>query len=275
MQLLDDFDLFSFQSNEFDDLKDKLRKYMSSSSALNKLFKMPGGAKTPVQEEDFNIRTTDSTKAFTRPGYAGTPSKAQEAPNETIVEGKELVVLSSLDDQLMNTSLLHLVGELNVLNEAEMNVITFPATPQKGLVSSSRQGVSSQILPLSRLSSGNSPEAGTQDAATLTLTSNATVKTSTVGSQTPKPVKEKLTRLRKSLAEPLLQYFHELQVSPESEEPEVLNTPRSLAPANSICSPRPPAGKSKKSRSLFSSKASDKDEAKEYENMPPITITDM
>ena len=37
-------------------------------------------------------------------------------------------------------------------------------------------------------------------------------------------------KFRKSLTEPLLHYFHELQVSPDSDEPEVLNTPRSIVP---------------------------------------------
>ena len=40
------------------------------------------------------------------------------------------------------------------------------------------------------------------------------------------PVRDKLDRLKKSLTEPLMQYFH---VSPEcEEEPELLNTPKSL-----------------------------------------------
>ena len=39
-----------------------------------------------------------------------------------------------------------------------------------------------------------------------------------------------IERLRKSVTEPLLHYFHELQVSPDSQEPEILNTPRSVIP---------------------------------------------
>ena len=42
------------------------------------------------------------------------------------------------------------------------------------------------------------------------------------------PVRDKLDRLKKSLTDPLLHYF---QISPEcEEEPDLLNTPRSLAP---------------------------------------------
>ena len=47
------------------------------------------------------------------------------------------------------------------------------------------------------------------------------------------PVRDKLDKIRRSLTEPLIQYFHDLQSSPEEEEEsEVLNTPKSVVPPN-------------------------------------------
>ena len=45
------------------------------------------------------------------------------------------------------------------------------------------------------------------------------------------PVRDKLDKIRRSLTEPLIQYFHDLQSSPDNEEEsEVLNTPKSVIP---------------------------------------------
>ena len=81
------------------------------------------------------------------------------------------------------------------------------------------------------------------------------------------------SRLKKSLAEPLLQYF-----SPDlNEEPEVLNTPKSVTQhkmklAEVVASSSPKGAAEKRSRALFKA---DAEEQQQYENMPPITITDM
>merc|ERR1712013_795666 len=43
------------------------------------------------------------------------------------------------------------------------------------------------------------------------------------------PVKEKLQKMRRSITEPLMQYFHDMTMtSPDTEEPDVLNTPKSV-----------------------------------------------
>ncbi len=164
------------------------------------------------------------------------------------------------------------------------DVVQLPPTPHKDEYRSlednpqkensnnnAQQGISTQILPLSRLSSGNSPPISSQQAAKSAADSST-------------PVKGTLTKLRKTLAEPLLQYFHDLQVSPPNncdEEPEVLNTPKSVQQQqgeNRV--PRVP--QSGKARNLFKTNNNNKGDEGEkaaldrtYANMPPITITDM
>ena len=92
-------------------------------------------------------------------------------------------------------------------------IVTLPPTPRKrtsdpdeaeeeeeqekeGACGGNKGGISTQILPLSRLSSGNSPPHPEEVRKEVAAS----------------PVKEKLHRLRRSLAEPLRQYFHDLQV---------------------------------------------------------------
>ena len=108
-------------------------------------------------------------------------------------------------------------------------------------------GVSTQILPLTRLSLSSSASTSTLTKASPASVYNSTMvvpdntlSTSVGGNTTvteltttttkrTSPVRDKLDKLKKSLTEPLMQYFH---VSPEcEEEPELLNTPKSLNPA--------------------------------------------
>ena len=140
-----------------------------------------------------------------------------------------------------------------------MSVVAFPPTPQKTPeLSHGNRGVSTQILPLARFSStGSTPPNSSQES------------TSSDTKSMQSPVKDKLQKLGKSIAEPLLQYFHDLQVSTDSEEPEILNTPKSVA-QNATLSPSRSAEKAVISRNLFNTQTT-----KEYENLPPITITDM
>ncbi len=135
-------------------------------------------------------------------------------------------------------------------------------------------GISSQILPLARLSSGNSPSV--ENGERKTTKDDST------------PVKDTFHRLRKSLAEPLRQYFHDLQVSlpQDNEEPDQLNTPRSVSGNGGKTGSG--GGGTLRARSLFanSSKGKKTESAdkqapnpdtidRTYANMPPITITDM
>ena len=83
------------------------------------------------------------------------------------------------------------------------------------------------------------------------------------------PVRDKLDKIRRSLTEPLIQYFHDLQSSPDEEESEVLNTPKSIVPPNSntkidISTTKP------KSRNLFSENS-----AKDQADKPQMMVTDM
>ena len=199
-------------------------------------------------------------------------------------------------------------GELSVIEEAGMSVIEVPSTPQKNV--NPTMGVSSQILPLSRLSLSSSGGGGgispTSSQASSTDKGNnssnsssgsgpdgeaADVPAGTAGELKQWPVRDKLMKLRKSFTEPLVQYFQDLQVTPsENEEPEILNTPRSLTASEkniATMSHSTPKNSSddgsaarKRSRNLLSAMESHaeedgEDDANRYENMPPIIVTDM
>ena len=94
-----------------------------------------------------------------------------------------------------------------------------------------------QILPLTRLSLSSSTSTLTKASPASVYNSTMAVPDNTLSSgnntltaesqnKRTSPVRDKLDRLKKSLTEPLMQYFH---VSPEcEEEPELLNTPKSL-----------------------------------------------
>ncbi len=119
-----------------------------------------------------------------------------------------------------------------------MDVITLPPTPRKF----PSEGVSSQILPLSRLSSGGSPN-------------DEECKSSST------PVRVRLNRLTRSLADSLLQYFQDVQ---ESEEPDVLSTPRSVNKAVE-------ENTSKHPRKLLFTENS----GQQYQNIPPVIVSDL
>ena len=193
-----------------------------------------------------------------------------------------------------------------MLNESDMSVVVVSCTPQKEVphkaASSSTltsshtsvnshplEGLSSQILPLSRLSmsSNASPPNPNADNSSDSASSNGGGSDGhghdSNGNKTKDVVKGKLDKIRRSLTEPLMNYFHELQVSPESEEPDVLGTPKSLVSpdgGSSPSSPRKAGLKAKRSRNLLSAlngenESSNGEDNGAYENMPPIIITDM
>ena len=78
-----------------------------------------------------------------------------------------------------------------------------------------------------------SSNASITSVVTTTSPSNTVTESPQLSATTPtgkkiSPVRDKLDKLKKSLTDPLLHYF---QISPEcEEEPDLLNTPRSLAP---------------------------------------------
>lgn len=144
---------------------------------------------------------------------------------------------------------------MSIINEADMSVIVIPNTPHKDFAKETR-GLSSQILPLSRLSlssGGGSPNDGsssdekspnpsikgpntTETSPNNPAGSNQDCQSDEDESQKFRtPVREKISTLRRTLTEPLFQYFHhDLQNSPNSEEPDMLNTPRSIVPPISM-----------------------------------------
>ena len=131
-----------------------------------------------------------------------------------------------------------------------MSVVVLPPTPNKVSEDEAEDyekvGVSTQILPLTRLSLSSSASTSTLTKASpasvynstmvvpdntlsTSVGGNTTVTELTTTTKRTSPVRDKLDKLKKSLTEPLMQYFH---VSPEcEEEPELLNTPKSLNPA--------------------------------------------
>ncbi|XP_059091357.1 uncharacterized protein LOC131886916 isoform X1 [Tigriopus californicus] len=263
--------------SEFEEIKEKLRKYKTNSS-LAKFFKS-NPAKPAVSMDDLHIKTTKETKANKRTSLITDKNGNFNNPkpqldNETIVE-----------------------SELCIINESEMSMVQLPPTPQKRNYNECHvEGVSTQILPLSRLSmsSGSSPtisEVG--KISTGSDPKDPIHVRESQGTQTPKPVspfREKLAKLRKSLTEPLYQYFHEIQHSPECEEPEILNTPRSLVPSSRSLSPVQGLVKPSKRNllkdleddteedegAICSSENGEHDRSLPYINLPPPPIvTDM
>ena len=129
-------------------------------------------------------------------------------------------------------------GELSVINEGGMSVVVVPPTPRKASPQTAEadapptMGISSQILPLSRLSlssgggGGISPTSSQDSSNDNRDRANGDTSSSSADSGTPPseegsgdgkdlkswPVKDKLIKLRKSFTEPLVQYFQELQV---------------------------------------------------------------
>jgi len=89
------------------------------------------------------------------------------------------------------------------------------------------------------------------------------------------PVKEKLQKMRRSITEPLMQYFHDMTMtSPELEEPDILNTPKSLLPT-------PEDSSRRLSRKLFGPREIPKrhsaktSQVHEYQNISPTPSTDL
>lgn len=88
---------FHFQSSEFEELKEKLKKYKNSSTLL-KLFKN----RQPNMDDDLQVKATKSTKQFKRPSFGEVISQNDTtivpAVNETIVESKFLFLHCTVRD---------------------------------------------------------------------------------------------------------------------------------------------------------------------------------
>ena len=90
------------------------------------------------------------------------------------------------------------------------------------------------------------------------------------------PVRDKLDKIKRSLTEPLIQYFHDLQSSTDSDVPEMLNTPKSgVTPAHTL-SVTLPKDQSKSSNGI---KAKTLNFQEDYQSgqikKPPQMVTDM
>jgi len=90
-------------------------------------------------------------------------------------------------------------------------------------------------------------------------------------------MKDKLQKLRRSITEPLLHYLNEMHMmSPESEEPDILNTPKSLVQTKE-------ERDRKLSKNLFGSISDSSmnrhpaptSQVHEYENISPTPSTDL
>ena len=198
-------------------------------------------------------------------------------------------------------------------------VVALPPTPLKPEPSPPQAGdttYSSQILPLSRLSGSSLPPStnslqrqrpvaevspftkrkmsisSSKTEEEVTPTNTATTSSQTVvlrrqcSEELKSPVKERLQRMRRSITEPLMQYFHDMHMtSPDTEEPDVLNTPKSLL--NTPLVGNNEEGDKRLSRRLFStsSSASQKESLQrhtartsqihEYQNISPTPSTDL
>ena len=88
---------------------------------------------------------------------------------------------------------------------------------------------STLVVPNNTFSSNSStPSILTSTSPSIVSNENPTINSATPTNKKISPVRDRLDKLKKSLTDPLLHYF---QISPEcEEEPDLLNTPRSLAP---------------------------------------------
>ena len=173
-------------------------------------------------------------------------------------------------------------------------VVELPPTPLKPesppLPAAS---ISSQILPLSRLSGSSSSLQRHRPVAEVSPFTD-TIQPEGQYIQPDRhlvspeergaKVLERLQRLRRSITEPLMQNFHDMHMtSPDTEEPDVLNTPKSLisTPLTGV-----EEGERRLSRRLFSSSSStSREEPKrhkartsqvhEYQNISPTPNTDL
>ena len=227
------------KSKEFEDIKDKVKKCKNISTLLRN-FKL-----TPNNNNNNNSNNSKGDK------IVATTWPIPPDSNDTIVE-----------------------GELNVINENDMSVVVLPPTPPKEnnnpeTMMMTKQTldrqVSSQILPLSRLSlssssssSGNSPPNPNPNPEAA-----------------KSPVKEKFSKLKK-----WKEFMQHQQQTPTCEdEPEnLLNTPKSLLMQEKNKNNN--SNIIKKGRILFGGgekqkKDNNDSSSKQYENLPPIIITDM
>ena len=230
-------------------------------------------------------------------------------------------------------------GEITIINADDscFDIVTLPDTPQKPKESPKEfqnEGISTQILPLSRLSlssnsasnsvySGSPPNTTNNESAknengngsgrgringaseveatptgrpvaevqpfsnsdqndndltifSPTRQSTAELSTAVTTRVKTSPVRDKLDKIRRSLTEPLIQYFHDLQSSTDSDEPEILNTPKSIVPPAHNLSVTLPKDQSKSSNGI---KAKTLNFQEDYQSgpirKPPPMVTDM
>ena len=85
--------------------------------------------------------------------------------------------------------------------------------------------------PVAEVQPFSNSDQNDNDLTIFSPTRQSTAELSTVTTRVKtSPVRDKLDKIRRSLTEPLIQYFHDLQSSTDSDEPEILNTPKSIAP---------------------------------------------
>jgi len=306
-------DVKNIQKDDLDTLKEKLCKTKTTYSLL-KMFRS-----SSKNQADPKIKRTQSTKKYMKPCSPG-------FTEETIIGNTDL-------------------------NESELSMVALPPTPLKPKEKSPQtEGVSSQILPLSRLSTGSlphptykqspkqkpiaevSPFSNKQNAtAELSASSQVGMESKTdhqvtapssTMAETPNtsnvintikrrpsitppaqlrtnvpihsipmpqkatirdlktsPMKEKLQKLRRSITEPLLHYLNEMHMmSPESEEPDILNTPKSLTQTREEREKKPSKnlfGQRSTSDSLMIPHPASSSQVHEYENISPTPSTDL
>ena len=269
LKLLDDLQSKNYSPKEMENLFENWKrkadlkisnpksKKVKATNLLLKLFKNHG---LMHSQSDPHIKATKDTKTYRKPSKPEV-TEVTEVKNEVKSEPEPIPIME-------NQSIIE-GGDITIINAEELELLENP--PQKSPKSpespeSSTEGISTQILPLSRLSlsSNNSPPEPSKTAKEP-VKPIAEVQPFVDKVQTrakTSPVRDKLDKIRRSLTEPIIQYLQDLHSSTDSEEPEVLNTPKSVASE---------AFKSKnfKSKSLFS----DEEEAKKP--TPPPLITDM
>ena len=229
--------------------KDKTKKQRATNLIL-KLFKNHG---LMHSQSDPYIKATKDTKTYRKPSKPDLEKPTENEPPKPIEDPE--IPMPIMENQSIIEN-----GDITIINADDLELIEHVPKPSP---ESSNEGISTQILPLSRLSlSSNSPPEGPKKDLRPIAEVQPFVDKVQTRSKTS-PVREKLDKIRRSLTEPIIQYLQDLHSSTDSEEPEVLNTPKSVALEVQ-------KSKNFKAKNLFSEEVTEVKKA-----MPPTLITDM
>ena len=269
---------------EADQPKSNKDEKFGKSSAYNLLRMFRN---TMSSEGSNKIKPTNNTKKFLKPSSPNFPNDSQATPLDEDTMG-QVVGLPPTPLKPQDSSPVTETGRVSsqILPLSRLSATSLPQTTN----SLQRQRPIAEVSPFTnRKVSTSSPETSQAQAASTPTTTTASSSSQTVtlrrqrSEEIKSPVKERLQKMRRSITEPLMQYFHDMHMtSPDTEEPDVLNTPKSVLVS-------PEEGERRLSRRLFSNSsttssaqdgpvkrhAARTSQIHEYQNISPTPSTDL